>query len=410
MNPKNLSINDFNYELPNNRIAKYPLENRDSSKLLVYESGNITEDIYQNIVNHIPNNSLLIFNDTKVIEARLLFQKSTGGIIEIFCLQPHQQELEIINALQQRQKVKWECIIGGISKWKQDQILQKSIFINEKEIILSATFIKKINENFIIELAWNDYQFCFAEILHFFGAIPLPPYLKRKSEKIDSETYQTVYAKNDGSVASPTAGLHFTSAIFSSLSNKNINKDFVTLHVGAGTFKPVKCDKMEDHEMHAELFIVSIATIENILNNLENNIVAVGTTSLRTIESIYWIGLKIFLNQPPFNLLTQWEIYELEEKKLPMQFVLKSLIDWMKVNNLSKLVAQTQIIIAPGYHPKIVRGLITNFHQPKSTLLLLIAALIGKNWKKNYEYALQNDFRFLSYGDGNLLWFNKYKS
>jgi S-adenosylmethionine:tRNA ribosyltransferase-isomerase len=408
--PKNISIKDYTYSLPEERIAKYPLAERDASKLLIYRDGEITEDIYRNISQHISANSLLIFNNTKVVEARLLFQKPSGGVIEIFCLGPHEQYADITTAMLQTEKVLWHCLVGGASKWKAGQILEKKIQFPGKEITLHAKFIEKKADSFIIELSWLPSGLSFAEVLHMAGVIPLPPYIKRAPEDSDAERYQTVYARFDGSVAAPTAGLHFTEPIFNSFKEKNIKTDFVTLHVGTGTFKPVKSETMKEHEMHAEWIDVSRATIENIIENLNNKIVAVGTTSLRTIESLYWIGRTSELRSDTWPerssalRLGQWAPYESTGKDLPAQDALQNLLQWMDKNRLERLIAKTQILIAPGYPFKIVDGLITNFHQPQSTLLLLVAALIGKEWKKIYRHAMENDFRFLSYGDGNLLW------
>jgi S-adenosylmethionine:tRNA ribosyltransferase-isomerase len=408
--PRNISINNYTYSLPESRIAKYPLPERDASKLLIYKKGELSEDSYKNITHHIPANSLLVFNNTKVVEARLLFQKPTGGVIEIFCLEPHEQYADITTAMLQKGNVVWQCLVGGVSKWKTGQLLEKKITQGDREIILHASYIEKRNDSFIIELSWSPTELSFAEILHHAGAIPLPPYIKRAVEESDAERYQTLYAHFDGSVAAPTAGLHFTDSIFEQLKEKNIPTDFVTLHVGAGTFKPVKADTMQEHDMHAEFIDVSRTTIENILRNLDNNIIAVGTTSLRTIESLYWLGRKPEIRAGNINgtgvplSVSQWEVYEGDAKDISAKDSLQSLLDWMNKNKLNRLVAKTQILIAPGYKFKIIKGLITNFHQPQSTLLLLVAALIGKDWKEVYDYALQNDFRFLSYGDGSLLW------
>jgi S-adenosylmethionine:tRNA ribosyltransferase-isomerase len=411
-NPQNISIHDYTYSLTEERIAKYPLAERDASKLLIYKEGEIAEDSYKNITHHIPESSLLIFNNTKVVEARLLFQKLTGGVIEIFCLEPHEQYADITTAMLQKGKVLWQCLVGGVSKWKTGQLLEKKIKQVDKEIIITASYVEKRNDSFIIELTWSQSELSFAEILHYAGAIPLPPYIKRVVEEGDKERYQTVYAHFDGSVAAPTAGLHFTDSIFQTLKEKKISTDFVTLHVGAGTFKPVKADIMQEHEMHAEFIDVSRTTIENIINNLDNNIIAVGTTSLRTIESLYWLGVKKSIvgsqesevgSDKSLSLL-QWEAYELLNENISSKDSLLALLHWMDKNKLERIVAKTQILIAPGYEFKIVKGLITNFHQPQSTLLLLVAALIGNDWRKVYEYAMQNNFRFLSYGDGSLLW------
>jgi S-adenosylmethionine:tRNA ribosyltransferase-isomerase len=405
--PKNISIKAYTYNLPEERIAKYPLTKRDASKLLIYQQGIIEENIYSNIATYIPANSLLIFNDTKVIEARLLFQKPTGGVVEIFCLAPHEQYTDINTAMMQKKKVQWQCLIGGASKWKQGQILKKKIKTGDKEIILQAIYVEKRFDCFVIELSWSPDNLSFAEVLHYAGDIPLPPYIKREVEESDAERYQTIYAHYDGSVAAPTAGLHFTKDIFEKLKTKNIQRDFVTLHVGAGTFKPVKSETMQEHKMHAEFIDISKETIKNVLQNLGNNIVAVGTTSLRTIESLYWLGIKTKLN-PFLNLsslnISQWEAYDLIEHEITVEVALQSLLAWMKKNTKERLITKTKILIASRYQAKIVKGLITNFHQPQSTLLLLVAAFIGEDWKRVYDYALKNNFRFLSYGDGSLLW------
>jgi len=416
MDPKNLCIKDYTYSLPEESIAKYPLPERDASKLLIYKGGEISEDVYKNISQHIPEDSLLIFNNTKVVEARLLFQKATGGVIEIFCLEPHEQYADITTALLQKGKVLWQCLVGGVSKWKQGQVLQKKIKLADKEIELNASYVDKRTDSFIIELSWSPSELSFAEVLHYAGAIPLPPYIKRAVEESDAERYQTIYAHLNGSVAAPTAGFHFTDSIFEKLKEKNIQTDFVTLHVGAGTFKPVKAETMQGHEMHAEFINVSKATIENILQNLDNTIIAVGTTSLRTIESLYWLGIKTIMDPGLTSelQLSQWEAYRLAKHSIPPHDALRSLLEHMGKNGWKSLVTKTQLLIVPGYKFKIVNALVTNFHQPQSTLLLLVAALIGNDlptgqagWQKVYDYALQNNFRFLSYGDGNLLWGKK---
>ncbi|HLK29742.1 MAG TPA: S-adenosylmethionine:tRNA ribosyltransferase-isomerase [Puia sp.] len=410
MNPKDISILDFTYQLPEEKIAKYPLAERDASKLLIYKEGKIAEDIYKNISSHIPENSLLIFNNTKVVEARIIFQKATGGLIEIFCLEPHEQHGDIASALQQQDKVVWKCLIGGASKWKHGQILEKKIIHNNHEIIIYASFIKKEDDYFLIELSWKPEKFCFAEILHFAGIIPLPPYIKRETEISDIERYQTIYAKNDGSVAAPTAGLHFTDSIFEKLTEKHIQKTEVTLHVGAGTFMPVKSETLAEHHMHFEFIDVELLTIRLLIKNLDNHIIPVGTTSLRTIESLYWLGLKTILNPDITSenlIIHQWDAYELNSKNIDGKKSLQSLSGWMEKNNLEKLITRTQLLIAPGSQFKIIKALITNFHQPQSTLLLLVAALIGEDWRKVYDYAMNNEFRFLSYGDGCILFKNE---
>lgn len=424
MHPKDLSISEYSYDLPEEKIAKYPLKERDASRLLIYKNGKISEDIYSNLDEHLPQGSLLVFNDTRVIEARLLFQKPTGGMIEIFCLEPHDQYGDITSAMLQQDRVLWQCLIGGASKWKPGQVLEKKYKNEETILVLKARYLEKRSDSFLIELSWTPPSLSFAEVLHLAGDIPLPPYLKREVEASDAQRYQTIYAHYEGSVAAPTAGLHFTETILEKLKAKNIRTDFVTLHVGAGTFKPVKTATLERHEMHAEFLNVSKKTIENILQNLPGNIIAVGTTSLRTIESLYWLGVKwspdnyrevsgqlsVVSRQSSVENdliqrgLAQWEPYESKDDMDPKE-ALQSLLDFMNKRQMQSLITKTQIIIAPPYKLKIAKGLVTNFHQPQSTLLLLIAALVGKDWKDIYEYALRNDFRFLSYGDGCLLWY-----
>jgi S-adenosylmethionine:tRNA ribosyltransferase-isomerase len=405
MHPKNLSINNFTYHLPDEKIALHPLQQRDDSKLLIYKNGTIQTDVYKNIHEHLPQNSLLIFNNTKVIQARILFTKTTGGIIEIFCLEPYEAINDYASIMSKKEKVKWKCMIGGASKWKEGD-LEKQFAIGNGQWAIKAKLIEKIADAYVVEFSWAPVELSFAEILEECGNIPLPPYIKRKPETEDKERYQTIYAEYKGSVAAPTAGLHFTATIFSSLQTKNISTGFVTLHVGAGTFKPVKAAIMQEHEMHAEWIDVTIGTIENLIKNLNNTVVAVGTTSLRTMESLYWLGVKALLHPSLQQLqITQWEVYdELSgNENITAQEALQALIKWLQKNNLDKLFTQTQILIAPGYQFKIAKAIITNFHQPQSTLLLLVAAAVGEDWRKIYNYALENDFRFLSYGDGSLL-------
>ncbi len=417
ISPKQLSIKDFDYPLTDEKIAKYPLAKRDESKLVVYDKGIIKETIYLDINQYLPEDSIIIFNNTKVVEARLLFKKQTGTTIEIFCLEPANNYADITTAMLSTNRVLWKCLVGNAKKWKEE-LLQKIIPANNKEIALTAKKIRRHTDDFIIEFSWNDDHLSFAEVLHLAGVIPLPPYLHREAEKDDAIRYQTIYAKNEGSVAAPTAGLHFTEELFKKLSAKHIEKAFVTLHVGAGTFKPVKTATVEAHEMHAEYFEVSIELIEKIIHRLGKKIIAVGTTTLRTLETLYWMGVKINQQstvdgqQPTDDNLRQisvedisirqWDAYELKDDGFSVEESLLKLLLWLKANNQTRLLAKTQIIIAPPYKLKIADALITNFHQPKSTLLLLVAAVIGDAWKKVYEYALQNNFRFLSYGDGCL--------
>ena len=407
MHPKAISIADYTYILPDERIAKYPLPERDQSKLLIYRNGEIKENIYANLANELPENSLLIFNNTKVVEARLLFEKPNGGKIEIFCLEPHEQYGDITTAMLQKEKVWWKCLVGGAKKWKEGSLISRIGRYDSADVLLTAQKIEQLSDSYIIELSWDDAFLSFAELLHLAGAIPLPPYINRSPEESDKERYQTIYAKHDGSVAAPTAGLHFTDSLFKKLAAKNIQHDFVTLHVGAGTFKPVKTETMQEHEMHAEFIDVSKFFIKKLIQQLDQTIITVGTTSLRTIESLYWLGVKTKLN-PSIDQnalhITQWEPYELSIDNITAKDALISLLNWMDQQQTERLITKTQIIIAPGYQFKIIKALITNFHQPQSTLLLLVAAITGDNWRKIYNYALENDFRFLSYGDGNLLW------
>jgi S-adenosylmethionine:tRNA ribosyltransferase-isomerase len=410
MHPKNLSISDFDYSLPEEKIAVYPLAERDQSKLLIYKNGIISEDIYRNISAHLPEKSYLIFNDTKVIKARILFHKKTGAVIEIFCLEPHEKINDYAIVLAQKNSVRWKCMIGGAGKWKE-KYLEKEIGIEGEKIILKAALVEKLSDAYVVELSWNPGNYSFAEIIDHAGETPLPPYIKRKTEERDSQTYQTIYSAHEGSVAAPTAGLHFTKEIFSSLKKKNIDTGFVTLHVGAGTFKPVKSAHMEGHEMHSEWIDVTTKFIEKLIQNISQEIFCVGTTSVRTVESLYWMGLKTFLNtEIEFENLkiTQWEVYEdpLKNNNRSAKDSLQSLLNYLKNKKTERLFIQTQIIIAPGYSFRIIKGIATNFHQPKSTLLLLVAALIGEKWKEIYEYALAHEFRFLSYGDGCLIYKN----
>ena len=407
--PKKISILDYTYELPAERIALHPLAARDAAKLLIYKKGIIQQDIYKNIAAHLPAESLLIFNNTKVIKARIRFQKSSGGVIEIFCLEPYEAINEFSSVMNKKASVKWKCMIGGASKWKDGE-LEKQLAVGSWQLAIKAKLVEKLSDAYVVELSWMPEELSFAEVLEQCGDVPLPPYIKRNTEKEDTERYQTIYAVDEGSVAAPTAGLHFTDGIFKSFAAKDIKTGFVTLHVGAGTFKPVKAAMMQDHEMHAEWIDVSFEMIEDLIKQLHKPIVAVGTTSLRTLESLYWMGVKTNL-QPAIKQLAikQWEVYEgpLATLNLTAEESLSSLLNWMKENNHQKLFTQSQILIAPGYTFKIANAIITNFHQPQSTLLLLVAAAIGNDWRRIYDYALQKDFRFLSYGDGSLLFIDQ---
>lgn len=396
-----IQIEDYNYPLPDDKIAKYPLKRRDESKLLVYCKGEITEDVFKSIDHYLPDNSLLIYNNTKVIQARLHFQKPTGAQVEIFCLEPYRPH-DYALIFQQTKKCSWLCLIGNLKKWKEGTLL-KTIKSNGKTIEIQAKRVESIGESHIIEFEWNDSSTTFAELLDLIGELPIPPYLNRKTEESDHTTYQTVFSKIKGSVAAPTAGLHFTKEVFERLKSKGIETDEVTLHVGAGTFKPVKTETIKEHSMHAEFISVSKSTIENLLN-CKRKIIAVGTTSVRTLESLYYIGCSIKAETPPDGYFTvsQWQPYQ-EENSTPTEQALTNILEYLNKNKLDSLFADTQIMIAPGYRFKVVNGIITNFHQPQSTLLLLVSAFVKGDWKKIYKYALSHDFRFLSYGDSSLL-------
>lgn len=395
-NPRDIRIDDFSYDLPPTRIAVFPKEKRDSSKLLVAKN-EIQTDEFRFISKYLPPNSLIVFNNSRVVEARLLFHKPTGAAIEVFCLEPDNRFNGITSALQERKEVYWKCLVGNAASWTSSLVLEKKI----NDGTLYAKLVSRETDHFLIHLYWTPGNLSFAEVLHEAGAIPLPPYIKRKAEQSDSERYQTVYAHHPGSVAAPTAGLHFTDDVLSSLAEMNIQKQFVTLHVGAGTFKPVKTETLGDHEMHGEYIEVSRSLLEQLINNDGRNVIAVGTTSLRTLESIYWLGVEM-ISQSRITEIMQWTPYE-KTSEIPAREAITALLNYLEQNQLDVLFARTSLIIVPGYRFRIVDTLITNFHQPKSTLLLLIAAFIGEKWKSVYAYALENDFRFLSYGDSCLL-------
>ncbi len=402
ISPENISISEYTYQLPDERIALHPLPQRDESKLLIWKQGQIKEDTFKNISQYIPTESLLVFNNSKVIQARIRFEKSTGSTIEIFCLEPAGDFSDYDLVMQQQGTCNWKCFIGGIAKWKSDA-LEKSVFIDGKPIHLRASIVEKLNDAYIVSFEWTPADISFAELLLAVGDIPLPPYIKRATDISDLGRYQTVYAQHEGSVAAPTAGLHFTKGILDQLKHKNIHQAQVTLHVGAGTFKPVKSATMGEHEMHSEWIDVDIQTIQSIIQN-KGLTVAIGTTSLRTLESLYWLGVKSIHSPTTEDLrLLQWDAYHLSAHKIERDVALQALLSWMQLRGKTRLFTTTQLLITPGYTFKIVKALITNFHQPQSTLLLLVAAAIGEDWRKCYDYALQNDFRFLSYGDASLI-------
>lgn len=404
MHPKNISISDYTYDLPDERIAVYPTHPRDSSKLLVYNKGQIDQDTYSNMLKHLPKNALMVFNNTKVIKSRMLFRRETGAIIELFLLEPYGDFLDYASFLQQTQTADWKCFVGKANKWKE-RFLVKNLEINAKSVELKAELLEKTPGAYAVRLSWSPENISLAEILEAAGATPLPPYIKRKAEKEDETDYQTVYSKHEGSVAAPTAGLHFSDKMLEGFRENGVNTLFTTLHVGAGTFKPVSSDTMEEHIMHAEWMHIEKSFVQELLQNINKPIISVGTTATRTLESMYWMGNKI-LNQEHTSLeelkVSQWEAYQ-PAKIHPTENALKALAEWMHTNKLDHLSIETEIIIAPSYKYKVIQGLVTNFHQPKSTLLLLVAALLGEDWKKVYDFAMENDFRFLSYGDGSLL-------
>lgn len=425
-----LAIQDFDYALPDVKIAYTPAKDRAESKLLVWQQSIIAESNYSNIAELIPINATLVFNNSKVIAARILFNKNNSqhknlefvsdhhtnenkstSVIEIFCLEPIEAYTPVLLAMQARKKVTWHCLVGGAKKWKEDT-LTKQVVINNETILFTAKKILNANEKFVIEFSWDHPHLTFSEILTVIGNIPLPPYIQRKASEEDKDRYQTTYALEEGSVAAPTAGLHFSNAVFESLTNRNIHQKYLTLHVGAGTFMPVKSDTIDEHTMHAEFIEVDASLIQYIANKGKDPLIAVGTTSLRSLESVYWLGVKafVFKNKNGDNIsanemhLGQWEAYELAAHPFSIADAMNALLNWLQENNSHKLIAKTQLMVTPGYQFKICDALITNFHQPKSTLLLIIAAITGDKWKNIYQHALENDYRFLSYGDGCLFW------
>ncbi|MCU0430908.1 MAG: S-adenosylmethionine:tRNA ribosyltransferase-isomerase [Cytophagaceae bacterium] len=396
MHPSELSIRDYHYELPDEKIAKHPLPNRSDSKLLVYKQGSWKDHNFRELPDLLKaDGSTLVFNNTSVLQARLLFITNDDEEIEIFCLEPHQELYE--KALNASSPARWKCFVGRLKKWKEE-LLSRTF----SGITLSAKRIESLGDSHLIEFSWNA-SISFSEVLALAGKTPIPPYLKRPSEAEDTQRYQTVFAKEEGSVAAPTAALHFTDELLETLQQQKNKLLFTTLHVGAGTFKPVKSDTMKDHPMHAEWMVIEKNFIEELLSS--RHTIAVGTTSLRTLESIYWMGVKTNLHpecQVQDLEIQQWECYQLP--KLQRSIALNSLLDWMRRNALNSFTIRTSILIAPGYSIQMVNALITNFHQPQSTLILLVAACIGEDWKKIYQHALESEYRFLSYGDSSLLY------
>jgi len=402
--PRLLEVIDFDYELPAEKIALHPLPQRDASKLLIYKEGVISDAIFSSLPSHLKSGTCLVFNQTKVVPARLVFEKHTGGQIEVFCLAPANSEQDMNRALSNQSPLQLQCLVGGASKWKRGV----SLIQRKENIELSVEMVEKTADAFILQFHWSPAHLPFSSVLEVFGQTPLPPYLKRKVNHADSTRYQTVYANQEGSVAAPTAGLHFTTKTLEELQQNKITLESITLHVGAGTFKPVKAAQMQGHEMHQEWIDVDMAFLEKWRNQINNPLIAVGTTSLRTLESLYWLGVKVALEpSDKIPVLSQWECYELEKAGLSIEQSLAALLELLRKKKLNKLVTQTALLIAPGYKMKTVDAIVTNFHQPRSTLLLLIAALIGEDWKKVYQHALDHSYRFLSYGDSSLLWRKK---
>lgn len=393
-------IDEYDYALPDERIAKYPLPRRDSSKLLFYRQGEIQESVFSNIGTFIPENTLLVYNNTRVIQARMLFQKITGAQIEIFCLEPD-SPADYAQSLGSVHSCTWKCMIGNLKKWKEGALIKKLSMANE-ECELKATLVSSVGNTHKVHFEWNNDEIHFADILENAGELPIPPYLHRKTEESDLTNYQTVYSRIKGSVAAPTAGLHFTDEVFESLAQKNIRPEEVTLHVGAGTFQPVKTRDIAEHHMHTEVISVQRKTIENLIANF-GHIVAVGTTSVRTLESLYYIGLQLKEGKGGDMLrVSQWAPYNTENEYDTCE-MLQEILKYLDRMQTDTLHADTQIMIRPGYKFRVINGMITNFHQPKSTLLLLVSAFVDGNWKSIYDYAMSNSFRFLSYGDSSLL-------
>ncbi|TXK52109.1 S-adenosylmethionine:tRNA ribosyltransferase-isomerase [Pontibacter qinzhouensis] len=400
IDPKKLAIKDFVYELPEDKIAKYPLPQRDHSKLLHYQGGQLTDCKFKDIAQLLPQQTLLVFNNTKVVQARLLFQKETGGLIEIFCLEPVAPHREVQRAMQQTSHSTWKCLVGNNKRWKGEKL-----HLHFEGGTLSAERLSQQEGHFLIGFTWAPEALAFAEVLERCGRLPLPPYLNRDLTPDDTTRYQTVYAQQQGAVAAPTAGLHFTDNVLQQLQEQHISLAYLTLHVGAGTFKPVKADTMEAHDMHAEQLMVSKQVVKQVLQHLGSPIIPVGTTSMRSLESLYWLGVLLRQNPnlaPDALLINQWLPYETVTPPTAPE-ALQAILTYLEEQQSEFLHASTQVIIAPGYEFRVCSGLVTNFHQPESTLLLLVSALVGENWRTIYQHALNNNYRFLSYGDSSLL-------
>jgi S-adenosylmethionine:tRNA ribosyltransferase-isomerase len=402
--PGKILIKDYDYALPASRIAQFPVERRDESKLLIWKEGKITESIFARIGDDLPSNSILVFNDTKVIHARLIFSKSTGATIEVFCLEPLLPVTEIQASFAQTASCTWKCLVGNVKRWK-DGILVKSFILDGKSYYLSAEKKETLGDGcFSITFNWEPSELSFSQILELAGMVPLPPYITRPSAAIDNSRYQTIYAKHEGSVAAPTAGLHFTERAMEFLMKKNIAFKNVTLHVGIGTFRPVSVENIGSHIMHSEKVSVKLPVIKDLAINLQKPVFAIGTTSVRTLESLYWLGVKIIVDGVRSHpKIHQWDPYNtIYDKNIPCSEALSALANYVKKTGNETYTGNTALMIVPGYRFRIVEGMVTNFHMPQSTLLLLVAAFIGQSWRTAYQYALDHDFRFLSYGDACL--------
>jgi S-adenosylmethionine:tRNA ribosyltransferase-isomerase len=398
---RNIRIEDYDYPLPEERIAFFPVAQRDNSKLLVYRHGELTDSHFHSLPDFLTDNDMLFFNDSKVIHARLLVHNATGAAIEIFCLEPLAPSRDPATAFAQTGCVTWKCMVGNAKKWKRP--LGIHVSLAGKELVVTATKGENVEGTFEVTFEWDDATVSFAEWLEHYGKMPLPPYIKRAATAEDEQRYQTVYARYDGSVAAPTAGLHFTPQVLEALRNKGVDTTYITLHVGAGTFKPVSSDTIGDHYMHEEKIVIPEAVVEKLLATRSKRHIAVGTTVTRTMESLFIIGAKLKLGRPDPLTVSQWEIYDdAALREVSVEDSLRAIRDHMQAQHTDLLRAATSLIILPTYQLRMVQGIITNFHQPKSTLLLLISAFVGDEWRRIYRHALAHDYRFLSYGDSNL--------
>ncbi len=396
-----INLRDYEYTLPEDRIAKHPLEKRDASKLLFYQNGKISHYHFYDLPDLLPSDTLLVYNDTKVIPARLIFQRETGATIEVFLLAPVGPTTVISEIMQATYPVTWETMIGNAKRWKNSEILRGRVTLNGKEVILTAEIVDR--EARLVRFTWSDSEVAFVDIVEASGEVPLPPYLNRKPIEEDRNRYQTVYSKNEGAVAAPTAGLHFTEEVFAALRKKGIQEAEVTLHVSAGTFQPIKVDHVNEHPMHSEQIQVNRQTVQKLIET-KGKIVAVGTTSVRTLESLYWFGVKLIEGKGEDVFIPKLFAYEERGAYPSKNEALRAVLNWMEVKGLESVFGSTEIFIFPGYSYRVIDGLITNFHQPGSTLVLLIATILGEDWKKVYQEALAQNYRFLSYGDSSLLW------